>query len=210
MQIIIFTAKMMWKNAINRKSRLWLSGFLLVSLFVITPQERILSQLVSFSVIFPSVFLLTDWNGSAARKGIMTLIARSDRPKVVKIAEWSIPALVGAVISSLAVFAVSAPPPWQFWVAASLIATSFSLIFLVTEQYMKYAGRAILSLMWLVQIKEHTGRVTDLLLFTGYPAAVLPADLNTDSLHPDSYVLTSLIVMFLTASIYVYLLKRKT
>lgn len=210
MQIIIFTAKMMWKNAINRKSRLWLSGFLLVSLFVITPQERILSQLVSFSVIFPSVFLLTDWNGSAARKGIMTLITRSDGPKVVKTAEWSIPALVGAVISSLAVFAVSAPPPWQFLVAASLIATSFSLIFLVTEQYMKYAGRAILGLIWLVQIKEHTGRVTDLLLFTGYPAAVLSADLNTSSPHPDSYVLTSLIVMLLTASIYVYLLKRKS
>ncbi|MCK5133101.1 MAG: hypothetical protein KAR40_13220 [Candidatus Sabulitectum sp.] len=210
MQIIAFTATMMWKRAINLNSRLWLGGLLLVCLLIITPEERIPSQLVSFAVLLPAVFLLTDWNGSAARNGILAIITRGDSRKRVRTSEWLFPALAGAVVSSVTVFAVSAPPPWQFWVAASLIATSFSLIFLMTEQYLKYAGRTVLTLMWLTQLTgpRQTGQVTELLLFTGYPAAVLLTDPNIGSHHPDSYVLASLIVVFITAGIYTLLLRR--
>ena len=201
---------MMWKRAINLNSRLWLSGLLLACLFVVTPEEKIPSQLVSFLVLFPAVFLLTDWNGSAARNGILAIITRSDSRRRVGTAEWLFPALAGAAISSITVFAVSASPPWQFWVAASLVATSFSLILLMTEQYLKYAGRTVLTLMWLAQATgpQQTGQVTGLLLFTGYPAAVLLTDPNTGSHHPDSYVLASLIVVFITAGIYTLLLRR--
>ncbi len=202
---------MMWERAAGMSSRLWLGGLLLTGLLIITPGRQIPGQLVSFTVLFPAVFLLADWNSSAARKGIMSITIRGNGRKKVRITEWLFPALAGAVVSSIAVFAVSAPPPWQFWVAASLIATSFSLVLLMTEQHLKYAGRAILSLMWLAQITGSLhGRVTDFLLFTGYPAAVLSADPVAEGPHPDSYVLASLVVMLLTASIYVYLLKRKT
>jgi len=193
-------------------SRLWLGGLLLISLLIITPKQQIPYQFVSFTVLFPAVFLLTDWSSSAARKSMMFITTRGTGRKQVRTAEWLFPSLAGAVISSIAVFTVSAPPPWQFWVAASLIATSFSLILLMTEQHLKYAGRAVLYLMWLAQITgfRQTGRVTDFLLFTGYPAAVLIADPVAGSPHPDSYVLASLVIMFLAASTYVYLLKRNS
>ena len=208
MQIITFTSRIVWKRAVNLPSRLWLSGLLPVCLLMIAPLERIPSQLISLTVILPAVFLLTDWNGSAARNGIMAIITRGDGSRKVRIAEWSLPALAGAVLSSVTVFAVCAQPPWQFWVTSTLIAASFSLIFLMTEQYLKYAGRSVLILMWLTQITKQTGKVTDILLFTGYPAAVLLYDPGTGSHHPDTFVLSSLIVVFITAGVYTLLLRR--
>lgn len=202
---------MMWERAINTNSRLWLSGLLLTGLLIITPKHQIPGQLVSFAVLFPAVFLLTDWSSSSARKGMISITARGVSRKQVETAEWLFPSLSGAVVSSITVFAVSAPPPWQFWVTASLIATSFSLILLMTEWHLKYAGRVVISLMWLAQTTgAQIGRVTSFLLFTGYPAAVLHADPGTGSPHPDSFVLASLVITFLTASIYVYLLQKNS
>lgn len=211
MQLIILTAKLMWKRAIDLKSRLWLSVLLLVGMFVITPVEEMLLQLVSFSLILPAIYLLTDWNDSAARTGIMGLIKRGDKAGIVRTAEWLTPALAGTLISSIIVFAVSSRPPWQFWVSAPLISVSFSLIFLVTEKYLKYAGRTLLVLLWLSQLSKPRplGKIVDMLMFTNYPAAVLAADPTTGSHHPDSYVLASLVTVFIAAGTYTLLRSRK-
>ena len=210
MQIVIFTAKTMLNRAVKIKSRLWLAIVLLIGLFVITPGEYALEQLVSFLILFPVVLLLTDWNNSHSRNGILALTIRGDGSKKVRTTEWILPALAGTILSSIAVFAVSTPPPWQFWVVSPLTATAFSLLFLITEQHLKYPGRTILSLMWLFQLtrSEQTGGIADLLLFTGYPSAVLMADPASGTLHPDSYVMASIVVVFLTAAGYAFLQKR--
>lgn len=200
----------MWERAANLKSRWWLCALFLVGMFIVTPLDKFPAQFVSFSVIFPAVFFLTDWNNSSAKKGIVSVTARSDSRKQIETAEWLLPSLAGMVISSLAVFLVSAPPPWQFWVVTPLIAISFSLVFVITEQHLRNAGRTALSLLWLTQLTGslQKGPVTDLLLFTGYPASVLLYDSNTGSNHSDTYVLASLITVFLTAGIYTLLHRR--
>ncbi|MCK5785075.1 MAG: hypothetical protein KAH54_00805 [Candidatus Sabulitectum sp.] len=210
MQIVTFTAETMLNRAVRIKSRLWLTIAMLTGLFVITPGEKALEQLVSFLVLFPAVLLLTNWNNSHSRNGILALTTRGDGNKKVRIAEWVLPALAGIIISSIAVFAVSAPPPWQFWVVSPLTATSFSLVFLIIEQHLKYPGRTILSLMWLFQLtgSEQTGGIANLLLFTGYPSAVLVADPASVAIHPDSYVMASLVVVFLTTTGYAFLQRR--
>ncbi len=210
MQIIIFTSKTMWERAVNLRSRWWLSALLLVAMFVVTPITKFPAQFVSFTVILPAVFLLTAWNDSAAKKGIVSVTARSDSRKYIEAAEWLFPSLAGTLIASLAVFCVSAPPPWQFWVVTPLMAISFSLIFLMTEEHQKNAGRTALSLIWLTQLTGsfQKGPVTDLLLITGYPASVLLYDSNAVSNHPDTYVLASLVTVFLTAGLYTLLHRR--
>ncbi len=89
---------------------------------------------------------------------------------------------------------------------------SFSLIFLMTEEHQKNAGRTVLSLIWLTQLTGsfQKGPVTDLLLFTGYPASVLHYDSNAGSNHPDTYVLASLITVFLTTGLYTLLHRRNS
>ncbi len=210
MQIIIYTFRLMAERAIRSKSRLWLICLVLTSLFILTPKAQIPAQLISFAVLLPGLLLLPEWNCSPERKGILAITARSEGMRKVKTAEWLFPSLAGAVLSSVTVFAVSAPPPWQFWVVAPIISASFSLILVMTEQYMKYAGRTVLSLLWLSQItqSQQTGKITDLLLFTGYPAAVLTGDSGTGSHHPDSFVLASLIVIFITAGVYALFSRR--
>ena len=212
MQLIILTAKLMWERAINLKSRLWLSVLLLAGVFVVAPKEEMLLQLVSCSLMIPAIFLLTDWNGSAARTGLLELIKRGDKAGMVRIAEWLVPSLAGMLISSIIVFTVSSHPPWQFWASAPLNAVSFSLIFLVTEKYLKYAGRTLLVLLWLFQLSEPRplGKIIDMLMFTNYPAAVLAADPASGSHHPDSFVLASLVTVFIAAGAYTLLLRRKS
>lgn len=202
----------MWERAINLKSRLWLSVLLLAFVFVVAPKEEMLLQLVSCSLMLPAIFLLTDWNGSAARTGLLALIKRGDKSGMVRTAEWLVPSLAGTLISSVIVFAVSSHPPWQFWASAPLISVSFSLIFLVTEKYIKYAGRTLLVLLWLSQLSEPRplGKIVDMLMFTNYPAAVLAVDPASGSHHPDSFVLASLVTVFIAAGAYTLLLHRKS
>ncbi len=212
MQLIILTAKLMWERAITLRSRLWLGVLLLAVVFVVAPTEEILLQLVSFSLMLPAIFLLTDWNGSAARTGLLELIKRGDKSGMVRTAEWLIPSLAGMLISSIIVFAVSSRPPWQFWASAPLISISFSLFFLIAERYQKFAGRTLLVLLWLSQLSEPRplGKIVDMLMFTNYPAAVLAADPASGSHHPDSFVLASLITVFIAAGTYTLLLRRKS
>jgi len=212
LQLIILTAKLMWERAIDRRSRLWLSVLLLASVFVVAPTEEMLLQLLSFSLFLPAIFLITGWNDSAARSGLLGLIKRGDKEGMVRTAEWLIPGLAGMLISSIIVFAVSSQPPWQFWASAPLISVSFSLIFLITEKYMKYAGRTLLVLLWLSQLSEPRplGKIVDMLMFTNYPAAVLTADPGSGGHHPDSFVLASLITVFVAAGTYTLVLRRKS
>lgn len=210
MQITIYTFRLMAERAIRLKSRLWLICLVLASLFILTPKTQIPAQLISFTVLLPGLLFLPEWNCSPERKGILAITARSEGISKVKTAEWLLPTLAGAALSSITVFAVSAPPPWQFWVVAPIIAASFSLILVMTEQNMKHAGRTVLSLLWLTQITQpqQTGKITDFLLFTGYPAAVLTGDPGAGSHHPDSFVLASLIVIFITAGVYALFSRR--
>ena len=200
----------MGERAVNMNSRLWLIVLVLASVFVLTPKQRIPAELVAFAVISPAVFLLPGWCESAARKGIAAITTRGDSSRKIALAEWVSPALAGTVLSSAAVFCVAAPPPWQFWIVSPLISASFSLLLLTTEQHFKYPGRTILCLMWLIQssMSPHQGKLTDFLLFTDYPAAVLPADPASGSHHPDAYVLASLVVLLLAIGIYALLRRR--
>ena len=201
----------MWERAVNLRSMWWLCALLVVAMFVVTPITKIPAQLVSLTVILPTVFLLTGWNDSASKKGIVSVTTRSDSRKHIEAAEWMFPSLAGTLIASIAVFCASAPPPWQFWVVTPLMAISFSLIFIMTEEYQKNAGRTALSLIWLTQLTGNyvNNPVTDLLLITGYPASVLLYDSNAGSNHSDTYVLASLITVFLTTGLYTLLHRRK-
>lgn len=199
----------MWERAAGRKSNLWIIVLLLATLLTVTPKLQIPGQLISFATLIPAVFLLTDWNDSAARKGVLALTARGEGRNKVRTAEWCFPALTGALLASVSVFTVSAPPPWQFWVTSWLIATSLSLLVLMTEQHFKNPGRVTLSLIWLVRLTvSQNDKVANFLLFTGYPAAVLTADPASGTPHPDSFVMASLVVVFLTAAGYAFLQKR--
>ncbi|RKZ03802.1 hypothetical protein DRQ21_04680 [Candidatus Fermentibacteria bacterium] len=200
MQIIIFTAGMMWKRAVKMKSRLWLAGLAAVSILIITPPEKTATEFVSLFVLLPVVFLQTGWSDSRERKGIMTLINRGGTTGMVRFAEWSFPALGAVTVSSVLAFA-AAPPPWQFWVVLPLTAVSISLVYLTTEQHLKFAGRTVFIILWLLQLSQpaHTKKLLDLVLFTDYPAAVLLASPDAGTHHPDSFVLASLILVFLAA-----------
>ncbi|MEA3267000.1 MAG: hypothetical protein U9P42_08680, partial [Candidatus Fermentibacteria bacterium] len=146
------------------------------------------------------------------RTGLLGLIKRGHKTGMVRIAEWLIPSLAGILISSIIVFTVSSHPPWQFWASAPLISVSFSLIFHLTEKYMKYPGRTLLILLWLFQLSEPRplGKIIDMLMFTNYPAAVLSADPASGSHHPDSFVLASLFTLFIAAGAHTLLLRRKS
>lgn len=184
-------------------------GFLPVCLLLITPKENVSYQLISFSALLPAIFLLIDWHQSSERKGLMGIITRGGGTPMVLLAEWVVPALAGAVISSVVVFTVASPPPWQYWITTVLSATSFSIVFLLTEQYAKYAGRVILGLLWIWQISEKSNNITDFVFFTDYSSAVLAYDTTSSSHHPDSFVLASIIVISLAATTYILLRKRQ-
>lgn len=191
---------MMWKRAVNMKNMLWLAGLAAISILVITSPEKTAAEFVSLFVLLPVVFLLTGWSDSRERKGILTIINRGGTTSMVRLAEWSFPALGATFVSSVSVFAAAAPP-WQFWVVLPLTAVSISLVYLTTEQHLKFAGRTAFIILWLVQLSEpaHTKKLLDLVLFTDYPAAVLLASPGTGTHHPDSFVLASLILVFLAA-----------
>lgn len=211
LRLMILTIVMMFRNAVNRRGMIWLCSLFLISLLLITPEIRIPGQLVSLSILLPAVFLLPGWADSTTRKGIMGITSRGDGGKLIRIAEWIFPALAGVVISSITVFAFQSAPKWQFWVVSLLVSISFSLILITTEKYWTNAGRAVLSLMWLVQTTGDgpTDSISGLLLFTGYPAEVLTTDQVTASCHPDTYVLASMILLFLAAGGHTLLLRRK-
>ena len=151
LRLMILTVSLMWKSALNRSGVIWICGLLLISSLLITPKIRIPGQLVSLSILLPAVFLLPGWNNSSTRKGIMGITKRGDGWKLIRVAEWLLPALAGIVISSIAVFALQPAPHWQFWVVSVLVSISFSLILTTTEKHSTNSGRALLSLMWLVQ-----------------------------------------------------------
>jgi hypothetical protein len=211
LQIIIFTAGMMWKRAVDMKSMLWLAGLVALSNIIITSPAKTAAEFVSLFVLLPVVFLLTGWGDSRERKGILALINRGGTTNMVHLAEWSFPALGAAAVSSVSVF-VAASPPWQFWVVLPLTAVSISLVYLTTEQHLKFAGRAAFIILWLVQLSEppHTKKLLDLVLFTDYPAAVLLASPDAGTHHPDSFVLASLILVFLAAGTRALLRRRNS
>jgi len=202
LQIIIFTAEMMWQRAVNMQSRLWLTGLAAVSILIISSPEKAAAEFVSLFVLLPVVFMLTGWNNSSERKGILAIINRGDKANMVHLAEWSFPALGATAVSSILSF-TAAQPPWQFWIVLPLTAVSISLVYLTTEQYLKFAGRTVFSILWLAQLSEpaHTKNLLDLLVFTNYPAAVLMSSPTAGTHHPDSFVLASLVLVFLAAGI---------
>jgi hypothetical protein len=201
---------MMWKRATGMSSRLWLAGVTALSVLVVSESGRASFEFISLTTLLPVVFFVTGWNNSVERKGILTIISRSSTSKMVELSEWLFPALTAIALSSVLVFAVSTPPPWQYWVVAPLTAVSFSLVYLIVEQHQRYAGRSILSIVWFIQLAEpyHTGRLLDLVLFTDYPAAVLLADPAAGTHHPDSFVLASLILVIVVTGVYTFFCRR--
>ena len=210
MNLIIFTARMIWQKAIIQKSQYWLLSLLIIAIVIITPPDRILTQLITLTILIPSVFLVPNWNSSTMEKGILALISRSDGYKKVKITQWLFPAIIAVVLPALSIWATGIPP-WQFWITLLFISFSFAIVFSITEIFCKYQGRLFFSILWLIQITGITGdnKIAKYILFTNYPENILPTGQSENILHPDSFVLASLIVLLLTASTYFYLIKNK-
>ncbi len=202
----------MWKRAVNMQSRLWLAGLAAVSILIISSPEKTAAEFVSLFVLLPVVFMLTGWSDSRERKGVLNIINRGGKTNMVRFAEWSVPAAGAAAVSSVSAFAAAAPPPWQFWIVLPLTAVSISLIYLTTEQYLKFAGRTVFGILWLVQLAEpaHTKNLLGLGVFTNYPAAVLLACPTAGTYHPDSFVLASFILVFLVAGMRAFVRRQSS
>ncbi len=211
MNLLIFTARMMWQKAIAQKSQYWLLLLLIIALVIVTPPDRILTQLITLTILIPSVFLVPNWNSSTMEKGILALISRSDGYRKVKITQWLFPAIIAVVLPALSIWATGIPT-WQFWLTLLFVSFSFAIVFSITEIFYKYQGRLFFSILWLVQTTGITGssKIAKYLLFTNYPENTLLTQQNENFLHPDTFVLASLIVLLIATSTYFYLIKSKT
>ena len=210
MNLIIFTTGMMWKKAISQKSQYWLLALLIITLVIVTPQKRILTQLITLTILTPSIFLVPNWNSSTMERGILALISRSDGYRKVKITQWLFPAVIALILPAIFIWATGIPP-WQFWLTLLFVSFAFSISFSLTETFYKYQGRLFFSILWLAQTTGivESNKIIKFLLFTNYPENTLSNQQYENFLHPDSFVLASLIVLLLTASTYFYLIKSK-
>lgn len=194
----------MVKRAAARRDLLWLCVLVPAVLLVLSPEEQTTSHLVSTAALLPALFLIPGWTDSKSRAGLISLLFRTDSYTGIRISEILLPALSGAVLTSGMALLVKHSIPWQFWLAGPLTAMSFTLILTVTEGRMKYPGRVFLSLLWIYGTSrpEGLGKTGGTLVLTEYPGGVLSAIPDSGGLHPDSYIIASLVLALLCAGIY--------
>lgn len=202
MKALLLTAEVMVKRSAGNVWLLWLCGFLPAAAAVISPAETLPGKLVSLTAFLPGVLLLTGWHGSRARKGLMAILFRTEGAGAVRLSELLLPTLAGTVLGSLAGMAASFPPPWQFWLTLPLSAFAVSALIDSVERRYRDPGRFLLGLIWLYGASgsEGTGRSGSLLAPFGYPGEVLFS--GEAAVHPDSFVLASLVLAGVSAGIY--------
>ena len=124
---------------------------------------------------------------------------------MISIAEIALPSLAGTALGILASLLVKAPPPWQFWVVISFFSTAFTLLFASVESHFRNPGRFILSVLWVYGVKTAviTDSITHFLSFTEYPFAVLTTNPEAGGFHPDAFVLSSLLLLAVSAAVYI-------
>lgn len=194
----------MVKRSSGSRGLLWICGMFPVILLILTPCDILPGRIVSLAAFLPGVFLLLGWHDSRNRNGLLSLLFRTEGTGGIRLAEAAAPALLGTILSSSAALISGFPPPWQFWLSAPLAVTAFTLVFTVTEERMKYAGRAFLSLLWIWGISRPAGLngTGEILVPTDYPGGVLFASVEAGGMHPDSYVVASLVFLLISAGIY--------
>jgi hypothetical protein len=203
LQTLLLTAGVLLNRAMKRRDLLWLCGLLPVTLLIISPANLASCRLVSLAAFLPSIFLLTGWNDSSSRIGLLALLYRTGKENRVRITEITLPALTGTLLSAVLALLVKSVPPWQFWLVTPLTATAFSFIFIKTESSGRYPGRVALALLWIwgtVNGGNPQG-ISALAIFTEYPGTVLSASAGTGH-HPDTFVLASLILVMLSVVLY--------
>lgn len=194
----------MVKSALKKTDLHWLCGVLPVLVLLLSPRDLVTGRLVSLAALFPSVFLLTGWHDSKSRTGLMALLFRTESIGGVKTSEIALPAIAGTVLSSMAALAAGWPPVWQFWLTAPLTALSFTLLLSLIEEKFRFAGRSLLSLLWIWGISrpEGTSGAEEMLLFMDYPGRVLLASPESGGIHPDSFVVASLIFTLVSLGLF--------
>jgi len=178
-------------------------GLLPLSVLFISQVDLMAYRLVSLAAYIPAVFLLTGWNDSQSRRGLCSLLNRTGRENRIRITEISLPILFGTFLSYGTALLISTAPPWQFWLVTPLASAAFVLIFIRTESFMKYPGRFLMALLWIVGAgsREKLQGLKALLVFTEYPAEVLSSAPGTGP-HPDTYVLASLVLVIISATLF--------
>jgi hypothetical protein len=199
----LLTAEVMVKRALKRRDMPWLCGLVPAIILVLTPSGGLSGRLISAAALLPAVFLLTGWADSKSRKGIVSLLYRTDGYGSVRASEIALPAVAGSVLSSLGALVSGRAIPWQFWLTVPLTAVSFSFLLSLTERKLRYAGRSMFGLLWIYGISRPvgTGGTVSALLFTDYPGGILFTLPDSGGLHPDYFVVASLFSALLSAGL---------
>lgn len=161
--------------------------------------------------MLPAVFLITGWYGSRSRTGLASLVFRSGGSSLINFAEIGLPALAGTVLGSLFSLMVKTQPPWQFWVVIFLFSTAFTLLLAAAESHLKYPGRFLLAALWILGVRTEapSGGIGDLLTFTEFPYAVLATNPEAEGFHQDTFVLASLLLLAVSAVVFIFLVRRE-
>lgn len=200
---ILATARIMVSRTLASPGIIWTTGCLPVLVLILTPVQMIPGRLVSVAAFLPSVFLLTGWTDSRERNGLTALLFRTQRLPRVRYTEIALPALGGAVLSSLVALLVKFPPPWQFWPASLMTSLAGALLLFFVEKRVRFIGRSMAGLLWIAGISGGTGRSAAAdLLPSDYPGRILEVSGSHGSAHPDTLLVASMVFLAVCATLF--------
>lgn len=210
MQTFILASGIMVRRALKRSDMRWLAATLPALVLLLAPWETVPVRLVSLAAFLPSVFLLVGWFGSKSRIGLSSLLFRTERAGGLRLLEVLLPTAAGILLSALSALVVGWPPVWQFWLAAPLTSLSFTLLLTLSEEKLRFPGRSILGILWLWGISRPVQKppVMGMLVFTEFPGEVLSASPESGGMHPDSFVLASLVLALLSLGLFSVYMRR--